>query len=130
MSGFNDIRIGAVRQDLLRTVPGCAVKQEGLACLRSLGGSATTRKLRVGTENSSLETPLALPRANLLHQLRVVADLVATGYLEREREGRRNVYHVKTHLPLRLPFQRDLDVKSLLAIMATPDEPSSTASVK
>jgi predicted HTH transcriptional regulator len=61
---------------------------------------------------------------------RIVADLVATGYLEREREGRRNVYHVKTHLPLRLPFQRDLDVKSLLAIMATPDEPSSTASVK
>jgi hypothetical protein len=61
---------------------------------------------------------------------RIVADLVATGYLEREREGRRNVYHVKSHLPLRLPFQRDLDVKSLLAIMAAPDEPSGTASVK
>ena len=53
---------------------------------------------------------------------RIVADLIATGYLDREREGRRNVYHVKTHLPLRLPFQRDLDVKSLLAIVARPDE--------
>jgi hypothetical protein len=53
---------------------------------------------------------------------RIVADLVSTGYLDREREGRRNVYRVRTHLPLRLPFQRDLDVKSLLAIMATEDE--------
>ena len=55
---------------------------------------------------------------------RIVADLVSTGYLDRDREGRRNVYRVKSHLPLRLPFQRDLDVKSLLAIMATPDESS------
>jgi hypothetical protein len=40
------------------------------------------------------------------------------------------VYRVRTHLPLRLPFQRDLDVKSLLAIMATPDEPSSEISIE
>jgi DeoR/GlpR family transcriptional regulator of sugar metabolism len=53
---------------------------------------------------------------------RIVADLVSTGYLDRERQGRRNVYRVRSHLPLRLPFQRDLDVKSLLAIMATPEE--------
>jgi hypothetical protein len=55
---------------------------------------------------------------------RVVADLISTGYLYRHREGRRNAYQVKTHLPLRLPFARDLDVKSLLAIMATPHDPS------
>jgi hypothetical protein len=59
---------------------------------------------------------------------RIVADLATTGYIDRHREGRRNVYHVKNHLPLRLPFQRDLDVKSLLAIMATPDVPSGTTS--
>ena len=53
---------------------------------------------------------------------RIVADLIGTGYLDREREGRRNVYHVRTHLPLRLPFQRDVDIKSLLAILARPDE--------
>ena len=53
---------------------------------------------------------------------RVVADLIRTGYLDRHREGRRNVYQVKTHLPLRLPFARDLDIKSLLSIMATPDD--------
>jgi predicted ArsR family transcriptional regulator len=54
---------------------------------------------------------------------RIVADLANTGYLDREREGRRNVYRVKTHLPLRLPFHRDMDVKSLLAAMATTDDP-------
>jgi hypothetical protein len=58
---------------------------------------------------------------------RIVADLISAEYLDRERVGRRNVYHVRTHLPLRLPFQRDLDVKSLLAIMATPDDQSGEA---
>jgi DNA-binding MarR family transcriptional regulator len=50
---------------------------------------------------------------------RIVADLASTGYIDREREGRRNLYQVRTHLPLRLPFQRDLDIKSLLAILET-----------
>jgi DNA-binding MarR family transcriptional regulator len=48
---------------------------------------------------------------------RIVSELVSTGYLEREREGRRNLYHVAPHLPLRLPFQDDLDLGSLLAIL-------------
>jgi hypothetical protein len=60
---------------------------------------------------------------------RIVADLVSTGYLDRDREGRRNVYRVRTHLPLRLPFQRDLDVKSLLAVMATTDDPNAQTSM-
>ena len=59
---------------------------------------------------------------------RIVADLASTGYIDREREGRRNLYHVTTHLPLRLPFQRDLDVKSLLAILETPDASDATRS--
>jgi hypothetical protein len=53
---------------------------------------------------------------------RIVADLASTGYIDREREGRRNLYHVRTHLPLRLPFQGDLDVRSLLAILETADD--------
>ncbi len=60
---------------------------------------------------------------------RIVADLASTGYIDREREGRRNLYHVRTHLPLRLPFQRDLDVRSLLAILETADGPDATQSV-
>jgi predicted DNA-binding transcriptional regulator len=48
---------------------------------------------------------------------RIVSDLIAAGYLVRERVGRRNVYHVAAHLPLRLPFQSDIDLGSLLAIL-------------
>jgi DNA-binding MarR family transcriptional regulator len=48
---------------------------------------------------------------------RIVSDLIAAGYLAREREGRRNFYHVALHLPLRLPLQEDLDLGSLLAIL-------------
>jgi len=58
-------------------------------------------------------------------------DLVSTGYFDRERKGRLNVYQaVGSHLSLRLPFQRDLDLTSLLEILATPDEPSDEASVE
>jgi len=48
---------------------------------------------------------------------RIVADLSKTGYLQRGREGRRNVYSVKTDLPLHLPFQRDTDIRALLGIL-------------
>ena len=58
---------------------------------------------------------------------RIVADLASTGYIDREREGRRNLYHVRTHLPLRLPFQRDLDIRSLLAILETSDDSDATS---
>jgi DNA-binding MarR family transcriptional regulator len=52
---------------------------------------------------------------------RIVAELAATGYIEREREGRRNLYTVSTHLPLGLPTQRDTDIGTLLAILPTPN---------
>jgi len=38
--------------------------------------------------------------------------------------------HVKTDLPLRLPFHRDMDVKSLLAAMSTTDDPHGKESVE
>jgi hypothetical protein len=44
---------------------------------------------------------------------------VAGGYLTREREGRRNFYHVASHLPLRLPFHEHIDLGTLLAILST-----------
>jgi len=47
---------------------------------------------------------------------RIVAELARAGYVNREREGRRNVYSVRTHLPLGLPVQRDIDIGSLLAV--------------
>jgi DNA-binding MarR family transcriptional regulator len=51
---------------------------------------------------------------------RIVADLANAGYIERERNGRRNFYTVSTHLPLGLPTQRDADIGSLLAILPAP----------
>jgi predicted transcriptional regulator len=55
----------------------------------------------------------------------IVADLAEAGYIERERDGRerdgrRNLYTVSTHLPLGLPTQRDTDIGALLAILPTP----------
>jgi len=53
---------------------------------------------------------------------RIVADLAAAGYVDRVREGRRNVYEVRTDMPLGLPLQRDVDIGALLAIVVTNDD--------
>jgi predicted transcriptional regulator len=53
---------------------------------------------------------------------RVVADLAGAGYIDRERQGRRNVYSVRTSLPLGLPLQRDVDIGMLLAVLAAPND--------
>lgn len=53
---------------------------------------------------------------------RIVADLAAAGYVDRAREGRRNIYEVRTDMPLGLPLQRDVDIGTLLAIVATHDD--------
>jgi DNA-binding MarR family transcriptional regulator len=53
---------------------------------------------------------------------RIVADLADAGYVDRTREGRRNIYEVRTDMPLGLPLQRDVDIGSLLAIVATQDD--------
>ena len=51
---------------------------------------------------------------------RIVAELAKAGYIDRERDGRRNLYSVTTHLPLGLPIQRDIDIGALLAILPAP----------
>jgi predicted transcriptional regulator len=52
---------------------------------------------------------------------RIVADLVEAGYVHRAREGRRNVYAVDRDLRVTLPSQRDVDLNSLLGVLAPPD---------
>lgn len=52
---------------------------------------------------------------------RIVGDLVDADYVERTREGRRNVYAVHTDVAIRLPAQRDVDLGSLLrALLPSP----------
>ena len=59
---------------------------------------------------------------------RIVADLARAGYIERERNGRRNHYNVRTDIPLGLPIQRDIDIGSLLSILVADDDPGNGAS--
>jgi MarR family len=53
---------------------------------------------------------------------RIVAELATAGYIGREREGRRNVYTVNSHMPVGLPTPRDIDIESLLAILPHHDD--------
>jgi hypothetical protein len=57
---------------------------------------------------------------------RIVAELAEAGYIDRERNGRRNLYNVKTHMPVGLPTQRDIDIEALLAILHSNDLPGDT----
>jgi DNA-binding MarR family transcriptional regulator len=64
---------------------------------------------------------------------RIVADLVEAGYIDRTREGRRNVYAVRTDLPIALAAQRDVDIGSLLKVLvpaSASDERRMTVSGK
>ena len=48
---------------------------------------------------------------------RIVAELIRAGYIHRERDGRRNRYSIRNHMPVGLPTQRDIDIESLLGIL-------------
>lgn len=53
---------------------------------------------------------------------RIVAELEEAGYIERTRQGRRNSYDVRTHLPLRHPIERHERVSALLKlVLGDPD---------
>ncbi len=51
----------------------------------------------------------------------IVTDLVEAGYVVKEKEGRRNRYHVQTHLPLPEPDGRERTVGQILALLAGTD---------
>ncbi len=49
---------------------------------------------------------------------RIVSELEEAGYLEREREGRRNSYRLNPAMPLRHPLDSDHRIGELLATFA------------
>jgi hypothetical protein len=49
---------------------------------------------------------------------RIVAELEESGYLSRERNGRRNRYTIKPHLPLPDPVARERQIGDLLDVLA------------
>ena len=48
---------------------------------------------------------------------RIVADLIESGYVERERIGRRNKYRVNTDVAMRHPAQDGHDIGELLRLL-------------
>ena len=58
---------------------------------------------------------------------RIVAELLAAGYITRTRDGRRNRYTVNADLPLPDPIARDQNVGDLLTLLATTDPPAPRA---
>lgn len=54
---------------------------------------------------------------------RIVGDLVESGYVDRSREGRRNIYNVRFDLPAAVPLARDLQIGALLNVLAPSSAP-------
>lgn len=52
---------------------------------------------------------------------RIVRDLVDGGYLTRHRQGRHNLYGVRTERPLRHDLERSTDVGALLEVLRARD---------
>jgi hypothetical protein len=50
----------------------------------------------------------------------IVTDLAASGYIVKERDGRRNRYHIQDHLPLREPTARERTVGEVLDMLVDP----------
>jgi hypothetical protein len=53
----------------------------------------------------------------------IITDLVEAGYVIKEKDGRRNRYHVQAHLPLPEPTARERTVGEVLALLAGTDAP-------
>ncbi|MGH3153994.1 MAG: helix-turn-helix transcriptional regulator [Streptosporangiaceae bacterium] len=54
-----------------------------------------------------------------------LADLVDAGYLVKEKNGRRNRYHIQAHLPLPEPDGRERTVGEILALLTGTDTPAT-----
>lgn len=47
----------------------------------------------------------------------IVADLTDGGYVVKEKDGRRNRYHIQTHLPLRDTIVRERTIGEVLSLL-------------
>jgi hypothetical protein len=51
----------------------------------------------------------------------ILTDLAGAGYVVKEKNGRRNRYHVQTHLPLPEPDGRERTVGEILTLLTGTD---------
>jgi MarR family protein len=47
----------------------------------------------------------------------IITDLVEAGYVVKEKDGRRNRYHIQAHLPLSEPASREPAIGEVLALL-------------
>jgi DNA-binding IclR family transcriptional regulator len=47
----------------------------------------------------------------------IITDLVGAGYVIKEKDGRRNRYHIQAHLPLSEPVSRERTIGEVLALL-------------
>ncbi len=50
--------------------------------------------------------------------MQIIDDLEADGYITRERQGRRNRYHIDRHNPLRHPLEEHHEIDALLGALS------------
>jgi DNA-binding IclR family transcriptional regulator len=55
----------------------------------------------------------------------IVTDLVEAGYVVKEKDGRRNRYHIQAHLPLPEAATRERTVGEILALLVGTDPAAS-----
>jgi MarR family len=55
----------------------------------------------------------------------IITDLAEAGYVVKEKDGRRNRYHVQAHLPLPEPDGRERTVGEILALLTGTDAPAT-----
>lgn len=60
---------------------------------------------------------------------KIISDLEAAGYIERRKDGRRNIYKVDPKLPLRHHVHNDVLVEELLEALTTKSIPSSLTNI-
>jgi MarR family len=51
----------------------------------------------------------------------IITDLVEAGYVVKEKDGRRNRYHIQAHLPLPEPDGRERTIGEILALLTGTD---------
>ncbi len=56
----------------------------------------------------------------------IVVDLTEAGYVVKEKDGRRNRYHVQAHLPLHDSMSRERTIGEVLDLLVASGEPSNS----
>ena len=51
----------------------------------------------------------------------IVNDLIEAGYVEKEKDGRRNLYRIQTHLPLRETMSKEPTIGEVLGMLVDID---------